>query len=106
MKQWEIERSSQEGEAKRLAAEANENALHGVMDEQALLAAEEAEKTRILNKYEMHSYLGMKKYMKKHNVPQTEIDNCLGKFELKKLADQHGVEIPDDPKAMKWAVRN
>jgi len=61
----------------------------------------EAEKKAILEKYKLYPYLGMKKHLKAHGIPPKEVDECLGKYELKKLADAHGVELPDDPKQMK-----
>ena len=62
---------------------------------------EEMEKESILKRYEKHSYLGMKRYLKKQHIPPDRVDECLGKYELKKLADEHAIELPDDVKHYK-----
>lgn len=33
-------------------------------------------------------------------MPVAEVDKCLGKWELSKLYEQHGVQILEDPKDM------
>merc|ERR1712166_1706492 len=51
-------------------------------------------------KYKLYPFVKLKKFLKQNKIPNEDVDNCLSKFELKKLADKHGVVIPDDPKSL------
>jgi len=92
-----------QAERDRINAEeaARRKAYQDEIDAKRRAEDEEAEKKRILEKYKLYPYLGMKKHLKANGIPAKEVDECLGKYELKKLADAHGVELPDDPKQMK-----
>ena len=97
----EEERRRAEEEARRVAHDANEDALREELGHLKDHAAEEMEKESILKRYEKHSYLGMKRHLKKQRIPPDRVDECLGKYELKKLADEHAIELPDDVKQYK-----
>ena len=105
----EAAKRAKEAEDRRLAEEAarrahdayNADALQAELDGLSAAEREEAEKKIILEKYKLHPYLGMKKHLIFLDVPKEEVDECLGKFELKKLADHYHIEFPENAKKLK-----
>merc|ERR1712166_804414 len=51
-------------------------------------------------KYKLYPFVKLKSFLKQNKIPKGDVDTCLSKFELKKLAEKHGVAIPDDPKSL------
>ena len=49
-----------------------------------------------------HKYIWLKRLMKKRGVPAKDVDACLGVYQLKQLAVQHGILMYStyDPEAM------
>merc|ERR1712166_461050 len=67
-------------------------------------ADEAAQRKYYTEKYKLYPFIKFKNFLKQNQIPKGDVDNCLGKFELKKLAEKHGVAIPDDPKSLTAAV--
>eukprot|EP00656_Telonema_subtile_P041535 TRINITY_DN4672_c0_g1_i1.p1 TRINITY_DN4672_c0_g1~~TRINITY_DN4672_c0_g1_i1.p1 ORF type:complete len:475 (-),score=174.96 TRINITY_DN4672_c0_g1_i1:213-1637(-) len=104
LRQEAAERAQREADEReaRLAEERAEQKRRE--DEQARLndskKREEAERAAVLLKYKLYPYIKMKNFLKNNGVPKNDVDACLGKYELKKLADSHSVALPDDPKSL------
>jgi len=77
-------------------AAANDAELQKKLEEDRI----RVEREYILNKYKLYPFIKMKNFLKSNGIPKDAVDNCLGKYELKKLAEAHNVELPDDPKAL------
>merc|ERR1712166_651731 len=67
-------------------------------------ADEAAQRKYYTEKYKLYPFIKFKNFLKQNQIPKGDVDNCLGKSELKKLAEKHGVAIPDDPKSLTAAV--
>merc|ERR1712166_911545 len=61
---------------------------------------EAAQRKYYTEKYKLYPFIKFKNFLKQNKIPEGDVDNCLSKFELKKLAEKHGVAIPDDPKSL------
>ena len=79
----------------------NEQAHKEILDQIQTKEVEQAEKEHVLELYKHHPYKEMKAHLQAQGVPSAEVNNCLGKWELTKLAHQHDVKIPEDPLKMK-----
>ena len=89
---------------RRQQQEAEEKAQKDREAAELAQADEAAQRKYYTEKYKLYPFIKFKKFLKQNNIPKGDVDNCLGKFELKKLAEKHGVAIPDDPKSLTAAV--
>lgn len=95
----ELQKKKEAEEAKRLAAEAADSkaamAAAAADREQAALQKQLADaKSVVPAAPKGMSFIKMKMYLKKNGADRSRVDNCLGKYELEKLADELGIEFP------------
>jgi hypothetical protein len=97
----DLERVAQEqrkaAEEKERQAAANRARLAKEAEDIAK-ADEAAQRKYYTEKYKLYPFIKFKNFLKKNGIAKAEVDHCLDKYNLKKLAEKHGVEIPDDPK--------
>merc|ERR1711998_247375 len=63
-------------------------------EEEELKRQLELEKSKVPPAPKGMSFIAMKMHLKKNGVDRNRVDNCLGKYELEKLAAECGIEFP------------
>ena len=89
-----------ESELRELLCVAEENLNHEAERDPALKAniqadLKEVEKQFVLSKFNQYMFMNIKQFMRKAGVPRAEVDSCLDKFELWKLAQKHQLVLPN-----------
>merc|ERR1711924_510598 len=95
----EIRKKQEAEEAARKKAEAEAAKAEmaeakRLKEEEELKRQLELEKSKVPPAPKGMSFIAMKMHLKKNGVDRNRVDNCLGKYELEKLAAECGIEFP------------